>query len=482
MEKLELRGGHILVDSLLEGKLVIAEYQGDRSSLGEISTALKTLGISFGLLTENIQLMAEGGSGQLPVAQAYLDLLPGKIRFLPELPLNKDGLEQVLRDSKRPQVDVIHNVQEGEVLADLTSNFQAVIQYPNGYFETVSDLPPDSLSYFAGENVRYEGDTQDLRAKCDGYASRDVFGIVTVHPAGELPSILRIHGKINVPEALLVKGDIGRDCDVTCTGNLAVRGMIRSARVVTQANLFSQVGLKKSDKKTPASATVSRNLFTPHVSHFMVDVGHRMVVRNHIDHSNVRCNDLVVCPTITASTIRVGYGLIARNLRRCTRIFLGPEFVKDSGSREKESELKQHKNRLSDVEQGLLLLKERIQQEQGRLVGHIRKMQRLGETSIRSDILLAGLYKRHTASIEEYGQITSTAKRVYELIRRDWFQINYFRQNQPSGVPEIVVVGNLEPGTVIKSRNDEIKFDKLARSLRIRLSPEDGKLTATPLN
>jgi len=479
----ELKTGKLDLVLLRDGKLVLGEYIGEKTYKFELIKSLKRAGITNGYI-ENCLSMIEGGvTGQLPVAQAFIEDEPGSVSFPFEQNFSAEVLKNCVKTGRFENLDLLQSVGKGEKVLSITSSPQTVLKYPNGNNEQLKKLNTQDISYYASVNTKVNEDNKSIISEIDGCASRTVYGDVSVFQLSKVKSIGKAHGKIYYESALNVEADIRSESDVDTTSNLIVRGMIRASKIEAGGNIQCGFGLDNPKKLEIGKVKAGQSLFTSSIRNYKVWAGKYVVAKSSIEHSNVQCLHTIATPLIKASEIRVGNKLYVHNVMDGSRIFLGSYFVKDTGIENILNYHAQHEKRLTDIETEISFIKERLLHERANSIKQITKLKRISPQMIPKDVFLNKYYINQVNGLKDLGQKIDQYVKQNSIITQDKLRLSFYEQQFKNDLPvEMIVTGTLSAGTIITAPNEILRIKSTLTRVSVKLDEVTGKISVDKID
>ncbi len=482
-KRLLLSNGLLELTELWDGRLILGEIRYGTAQKNEMRTAIYNSGIRYGVLETNLEVLAGGHKGQVPVARALLDEDPGKPWFHFEDGLNDTNFNTWLKHGRFENVDFIYRVKADERLMSLAQKPYRFLRFPNGEQEFLSDLADRDISIYSGENTYVNEQGTAVHALTDGYAHRTIYGMVSVYPGRRVKNIGKMHGRVEFENALFVEQDIRTGSSVLLPSNLVVMGMIRSSLIRVAGNISCEFGLDNQQMLDHAAIYAGQSILTQSVKDYAVWAGRYVIVKNSIKNSTVQAINSVVAPNIQNSEIRVGYKLFARDIGDRTHIYLGPEYVVDPNLKKIKNYNRQHEKKLYD---SFLKLEEKqaeLEFTRKKALQHLAKLNKMSRASISSDVLLgrffATMEELQADLIKEIEKCESNLSIYQEEQRQLSFYDQQVRSNKQ---PEIIVAGRISPGCTIHAPQQTLRIHEDMEHVSITLNTVNGTVNVNPLD
>ncbi len=474
---IEMKSGTLNLTILNSGKLVIGELQGEKIYRFDLIKALKEHGIIRGYLDNCLGLIEGGFSGQIPIAQAYIEDEPGTFLFTFEDIYDRSTILQFLRSKTFPQPNMFPQVQKGQVLVEMASNPHTVLRYPDGRKDIMQELTASDIDYYSGVNTQVDSDKTRIIAGIEGSAHRSAYGVVHVYPTEQIKSLGKAHGKLIYENALQVEDDIRSGSDLVTQSNLWVGGMVRAAHVEAEGSIHSNYGFDNPKRLDSAQVTAGQSIYAAAVRQYRVKAGVYIFVKTVIEGSIVYCTNSVITPLIVNSEIRVGNKLYVHSIKGDTRIYLGRQFLRDTQYKEVVNFHQQHERGLSDIEADIRYIQDKLLMEQNNTVKQLNKLKRLAPDMIPTDVLLKRYLANQQTAYEELNRKIAVYERQSRKLTEERMRISFY-ENQfiVDAPPQIYIIGEVEAGVTIHAPNQHIKLKENHSNLLISLDSMNGKL------
>jgi len=479
---IQLLGGRLRLSFLKNDELILGEMNDGTASAADIIAGIAKKGLIHGLLNDNIEKIAAGYSGQLPIAisQIRVDIVKFKITFSDDIDTENNDPYQILADLHKKEISGM--VMAGDRLLSIISTSKRILQKPNGDEKVLSDAGSKEASHFCGKNVRTNEKGNTIYATEDGVAQITTRGKVSVFPFESHRSIGKVHGNIETEHAMLVQGDITGGANISSMATLIVRGVIRGSTIRCGGDLDCSNGLDNPNQKDEGEVRVEHNLRTSNIKNFKVWVGSKLFAHRIIDHSEVDVFDTLACPRIADSKIAVHNRIITYNIVRDCVIKFGPGSVEDPFiTRFKQTHLSRSRKH-HDKHLSLEYQQAHLEQLRQKSLLVLRRLKTEGQ----SGIMVGNVLKRYVTTMEEnfriYKNDFKELAEVEKLVKQERAELAYNTSLIESfSNPSIMVVGKMEAGTRIIGPEDTILLEKSVSSTIVTLDSETGKIVFNPL-
>ncbi|MEA3286449.1 MAG: FapA family protein [Candidatus Marinimicrobia bacterium] len=477
-----LAEGQLSLSVLKNGEFILGGITQGSASSAEIYKVLENKGYKHGLLPDNIQKLAQGYQGQLPVATSKIrvELVKYKVDFSSELEV--EGVDPYKLLTSLHNQELSGMVMEGDRLLTLTSSSKRIRLRPDGTQDVLSDAGKTEIHHFCGVNVMPNSVGNVITASVDGVAQITTRGKVSVYPFEQYDSIGKLHGNIDSEHALLVHGDISGGANISSPATLIVRGLIRSATIRCGGDLDCQQGLDNLLQGDEGDIKAEQNIHTPIVKNFRVWVGSKLIVSRIIDHANITVMDTLVCPRIADSTIAVGNKLISYNIVRDCVIKFGPDAVEDPFITKFKQTHLSHSRKHHDKHLALESQKAHLEQLRQKSMLILQRLKSEGQ----SNTMVGNVLKRYITTMQEnFGIFKNGYKdltNIEKTVKQERAELAYNTSLIDSfSEPCLTVVGKLEAGTRLIGPADSRILDRSMSSVTVTLDPETRKLVFNPL-
>ncbi len=479
---IQLLSGQLKLSILKQDELVLGEISNGSASSADIIAGLSRSGIKHGLQTENIEKLAAGYRGQLPIAisQIRVDIVKFKITFSDDVDTEKDDPYQILAGLHNKEISGM--VMAGDRLLSITSTSKRILLKPSGKEKILSDAGSKEARHFCGKNVRVNEKGNAIYATKDGVAQITTRGKVSVFPFEAHRSIGKVHGNIETEHAMLVQGDITGGANISSMATLIVRGVIRASNIRCGGDLDCSNGLDNHHQKDDGEVRVEHNLKTSNIKNFKVWVGSKLFAHRIIDHSEVDVLDTLACPRIADSKIAVHNRIITYNIVRDCVIRFGPGAVEDPFiTRFKQIHLSRSRKH-HDKHLSLEYQQAHLEQLRQKSLLVLRRLKTEGQSSA----MVGNVLKRYVTTMEENFRIYKNdyegLVEIEQIVKQERAELAYNTSLIESfDRPSIMVVGKMEAGTRIIGPEDTIQLEKSVSSTIVTLDPETGKIVFNPL-
>jgi len=394
-----LNNGTLNLSTLHKGQIVLGSYKGERTYPFEIMRVLKLAGITHGYIENSISLLQSGTAGELILAQARIEDKPGNVEFLFEPKLDEEYLLDFIRSGSFEHELFVQNIEKGQPLIKVHSAPSRVLRYPDGSTDVIKVLRENDLSYYAGDNTKIVKEKNTLLATIDGYATKDLYGVIHVAPLSQIKSVGKVHGRVYFESALKVEADVRTESDLEVTSTLMINGVVRSSKLDSAGNIIAGFSLDNPQKLEMAQARCAGSFITNTIRNYTIIASNYLIAKSSIESSQISCMHTVATPRIKDSEIRVGNKLIVRTVDKGVRIFMGPDIVSDFRFEANADFQKQHEKRLMDIEKEMTHIRDRLIQDRKVALTQITKLKRVSPDMISNDLLLNRYYNNHLTDI-----------------------------------------------------------------------------------
>jgi len=477
-----LETGILEIVTLWNGQLVLAELIGSKTPHAEISRVLRENGIIFGQLEENISKLANGYNGQIPVARADVYNAPGAPWFHFEESINTKIFNKWLQEGSVGEIDLTYRVEKDERLVTLSAPPKLVLKYPSGRVKVLQELDIESIHYYAGENISRGMHKQSLVAEIDGYAHRNLYGVVSVHPMKEINKIGKMHGEMNIDNALRVKEDVQHGSVIDVGSNLHVQGIIRSSRIKVKGNLQCEYGIEGSEDEKLPEIYVGQSLLSSGISRYRIWTGINLISKTSINRSEIECMDSVFTGNVVDSFMKVGNRLYVYGDIKNSTIYLGYSFVIDPEIKYQKQLFVQKRKGLEDLLQALTHQKNELDRKRKLTIEHLNKLKNSQFEGFNADALLNMQFRAMKTSLQQLEAKVRDFQEELDLYRKLSMVMSVDETNPYVRYePEIVVKGKISDDVKIYGPNGPYNFDQELENVVLKLDKSSGTFEALPL-
>lgn len=464
---------------VMNGKLVFAEKQGGTPTNGALLAALKKAGIVEGILESSFSLLARNDVNQVLVARAYYQDEPpyfnvyfGIESFLDEI------LSGILKGKPFISFEEKFLVKRNAPLLSIKEPFTKVLKYPDGRIEKHGILNFNKLDIFCGKNsVVYEDSIISL---IDGSAHRTLDGRVYVYPVITVKGVGEIHGRVNEEISVKVTEDIHSHSYLDSPSNVFVEGAIHSSYIKTGGSVQALEGIDNA-KEVESSKIISDGMvIAPYIKKYKVSAKGKVLVSEGIHDSLVITHDEVWANFIANSEIRCRNGLVTNHIQGNSRIFIGPNYVKDDKLSFFNTQIEIFEKKMASQEFVIKEIKDRLEKEKQTLLGYFLRLKEAGKKRIILDSSIVRLFESIKLSFKNYQQAVDTYQKSFDnyLANKSYLTICK-RQLHRIHEPFIKVLGRIEPGVIIATPVHVVKVSKPLEHVLITLDSLSGRLRFT---
>lgn len=477
-------GGKVRITCIDDDRLVLGELLSGSMSEAVLFSELSALGYCHGFTEHGLAQIANGEKGQIPLATAVGVNLPATTE---EVCFPLPIVEEVFTGgqfNRIRRVDLKFEVKAGDTLIRVTGKPRTVLRYPNGREVVLSETENFDSRHFAGPNTKVGEDGKTIIAEIDGFASRSIYGIISVFPAHELPGIGSGHGSQYHEAAIHIQKDIGDDAKVEGTSNIHVLGAILDAKIIAAGNLTALAGISTIRKHPSWKIVVEQNVLSMRLKNVSLWAGQNIMVMEELDGGDITCLNAIIAERITNGHVKAGYGVCANEIAGQSHIYLGSTHAKGQNIVGLRLTFQQHTRRLTDIAQAMNQNKGTYQKVQQNLVTQIETMRSKDIMPAQRQKGIQILLRQFNAldlALEEYR--TGYDKYINTLfdLEKESAGIDYYAKSvSDRSSPKLRVFNNLEKGTVIHGPSNNLEIEETMTNVLIDLDPQSGKLVIKP--
>lgn len=478
---LDLPSGKLQISVLKDKELIIGVLEQGSATVEDLLSTLQAGGIVNGIHRESLEKLAEGYSGQLPLATSSIDI--ELVQF------NVDFAQNLFNENEDPytlltslhNLEISNMVMEGDRLLTITRSSKRILTRPDGKRIVLSDAGMGEIHHFCGANVKANPKGNTISATIDGIAQVTTRGRVSVYPFEVYNNVGKIHGNISTQHALLVQGDITGGAKISTQASLIVRGMIRSASIHCSGDLDCKDGLENLMQSDEGDVRVEQNLRTSSIKHFNAWVGAKCLVSRIIDQANLEIMDTLITPRISDSRVAVCNQLITYNVVRDSVLMLGPGAVEDPFITRFEQFHLQHSRKHHDLHLNLEGQQAYLDQLRQKAILILQRLKNEGKSGMVGNVL-----KRYVTTMKEnvkvFRNTLDELTQIEDVVKQERAELAYNASLMKSFEnPCILVAGRLESGTRIIGPNESKILEKSMNNIEITLDKNTGKLIFTQL-
>jgi len=461
---------------LLDGKLIIAQKVEGTIKPVEILTALRKMGISYGILSDSIPLIQRDDITEIPVACAYFEEEPPEFNLVVQPGLSDKLVPQVLQGEPIELLKDRLHVSPGEPVLKARKSFRVVLRFPDGRIEEYQDIHHRyNLQVFSGANVAIRDD--QIVAQIDGSAFVSKWGKVYVFPILTVRGLGEIHGKVDDQFAVHVLEDIHSYSNLEIPSNLFVTGMIHSSFIKALGYVQAQEGIDNSKKIENSRIIAGKSVITPHVKRYRIIAGEDVWINESIQQSIIISHRKVVARLIDESEIRVRSCLYADEVRNGSQIYLGPSFLRDEGYKRRLVANQNDERKLNEQEYVIENLRDKGEKEKRTLINYFSRLKESGRDKIVIDSTMERVFKSLQETHDNLQkQVKEYEARLQTFLNNKILLAYYVRENRARHRPFIRVYGKIEKGVTIVTANQNTKLSQSLDNVTIYADPFTGKM------
>lgn len=481
---IDLPTGSLRLYTIAEGQLVVGQrIKGELGQAG-ILTAMGEYGIRHGRILENIDYLAGGADGEVPVASAQFIQIPIQMSSdLFDIPVidnllkagNADGLDEI---------DVTFPVQAGDILAEVKEPPKAVMRNPDGEIQVLNIFEYFSPELICGSNTALDDSGRKVVAQVNGYAHRTVQGIIAVYPGSNMPAIGKIHARVAQESAITVDLDVDTDARVKLPSNLIVDGNILGAEIDVDGNVHLNIDTKIPEHYENSVIRAGQSVRGRILSDSAIKAGAYVIAVQELRNCRVECMDSVVARQITDSVLSVGNCVVAETITGSTLINLicsGDMLNLDH----RHATMNELLHRLTVFEDDLnehIYTWDKAKQSLSEIARRIRKSAYSKEQHEKASEAVNQLYVSLGNTLSSIEGLLEQYKQLSQRIIKENSELDQIRYLQDVHKhPSVVVFGTAEAGTHIKGPLNEISIRESKSSVRFTLDSFTGLLCEHPL-
>ncbi len=476
--------GKVSITSIDDDRLVLGKLISGSISEARLFSELSTLGFRHGIIETGLAQLAAGATGQMPLATAVAVNLPATTEELCfSLPIVEEIFKSGQFGSIR-QVDLKFEVKAGDALIKVTGIPQTVLRYPNGRELVLSETEDFNPSHFAGPNTKIGEDGKTIIAEIDGFASRSLYGVVSVFPATEFPGFGSGHGTQYHEAAIHIQNDIGDDSKVEGTSNIHVSGAIMDARIEAAGNLTAMAGINIMRKNAAGKIVVEQNVLSMRLNSVTLWAGQNIMVMEEINGGDITCLNALIAQKIINGNVKAGFGVCANEISGQSHIYLGSSHAKGQNVDGLRVTFKQHTQRLSDISQGMNQNKSaylKVQQNLVKQIESMRSKDMMPAQRAKGIQILLRLFNALDQDLEEYRKGRDKYVSTLSDLEKEIAGLDYYAKSVSDRLsPKLRVFNNLEEGTVIHGPSNMLEIEETLKNVLIELDDQTGTLVIKP--
>lgn len=481
MEKvIDLAAGSLRLYSIAEGRLIVGQrIKGELDQAG-ILTAMGEYGIRHGRILENIDYLAGGADGEVPVASAQFIQIPIQMSSdLFDIPVidnllkagNVDGLDEI---------NVTFPVQAGDVLAEVKEPPKAVMRNPDGKIQVLNTFEYFSPELICGSNTALDDSGRKVVAQTEGFAHRTVQGNIAVYPGSNMPAIGKIHARIAQESALTVDLDVDTDARIKLSSNLIVDGNILGAEIEVDGNVHLNIDTKIPEHYENSVIRAGQSVRGRILSDSAIKAGAYVIAVQELRNCRVECMDSVVARQITDSVLSVGNYVIAETITGSTHINLicNGDML---NLEHRHATMNELLHRLTALEEDLnehIYTWDKAKQSLSEIARRIRKSTYSKEQHEKAGEAVNQLYISLGNTLSSIEGLLGQYKQLSHRITKENSELDQIRYLQDIHKhPSVVVFGTADAGTHIKGPLNELSIKEPKSGVRFTLDPFTGLLS-----
>lgn len=475
-ERIKLKNGHLDIVHLNRGGLILGEISIGFATENDVRLGLKKAGYKYGIILENLSLIAHGYKGQVPLATSIIAEKPPGTEDLFLNTVNNYLSQDYSKILSFNSVPGITSVKKEEILKKVIHPRTIVSRNPDGKEKLLHEDPHFTAWFFGGKNTNVDKDGRIIRAAINGYAHQSLFGVVSVFPEQKVRSIGAMSGKIRLEKTIIVEQDVMSKSFIEVPSSLQVNGMIKSSYVDVEGDIQAKFGIINPINYDDAKLIAGQSIFTKVLGNYEIWAGSNMFISEKISSCNVDCLDTLVALNVHASKLNIGNKLIVGNITGDSTIQLGSDFVKTPEVDIKKSKLLQHRRRMNDIE---VFLNQKIYE----LNKNCKNAESIKDTTQRSRMQIIRFTQnvRQTLDLlrEKTDQYLSTG---LEVAQESMVLAYYEDLIKSFDRPQMIVLNKLNPGTKIFGPADKLTVDKPYSRVMVSIDKITNFLKITPLD
>ncbi|MFC1620324.1 FapA family protein, partial [Candidatus Neomarinimicrobiota bacterium] len=319
---IELSTGSLRLYMIAQGQLIVGQRTKGDLSTADILSALGEYGIRHGRIFENIDYLAAGTDGEVPLACAEFIQIPVQNRSaLFDIPLFKNLLKTGSMDGI-DEIDVTFPVKVGDTLAEIEEPPKAVMRNPGGEIKVLKTFEYFDPEMICGNNTALDDSCTKVLAKVDGYAHRTIHGTIAVYPGENMPAIGKIHARVAKKCAITIDLDVDTESRIKLPSSLIIDGNILGAEIDVAGNVHLNMDMKIPSNYATSIIRAGQSVRGRMLCDSTIKAGAHVIAVRELRNCKVECMDSVVAREIADSTIAVGNCVIAENITGNTQIKL----------------------------------------------------------------------------------------------------------------------------------------------------------------
>jgi len=482
---IDLPDGSLRLVSVTQGRLVLGELLQGTATRNDILTAMGEFGAIEGHLGGNIDTLADGVIGEIPVAVTRRINLPMQTTSeLFALPL----LDEVIAPGqleKLDQLDVMFPVNAGDTLITVDSPRKTVVMCPDGQTEIVKIHHNTGPEIFCGANTAANNQGNSVVASIDGFAHRTPFGTVSVYPAERIRAIGGIHSRVVKESAIIVDLDVDTASQIKTPSTLIVEGTVYGAQIEAGGNVHINLDARVHEHSSESIIIAGQSVRARTFFDTNIQAGSYVIATQELSNCQVNCMETVVTPKINASRIVVGSRLVAGEIGGNTQIQFGAKMDPYTDLEKRQGNYMEHARRLSDFEENLnqaVYQWKKTRENLAQIISMIRRPSFPQEQRPKAQQAINQLYDELEALLRTSRENFEHFKVEGQRLARERIELDYYqhRMERPRD-PYILVLGSIEAGTKIKGPSDEMTLQETLSRVRFGLERYTGALIQTSL-
>jgi hypothetical protein len=481
---IKLPTGSLRLYMIAQGQLVVGQRTKGDLSTADILSALGEYGIRHGRILENIDYIAAGTDGEVPVAAAQFMQIPIQTHSTVfDMPLIKNMLKAGSIDGV-DELDVTFPVKAGDILAEIDEPPKSVMRNPGGEIKVLKTFEYFDPELVCGNNTALDDSGTKVLAKVDGYAHRSIHGTIAVYHGENMPAIGKIHARVAKKCAITVDLDVDTGSRIKLPSSLIIDGNILGAEIDVAGNV--QLNM---DTKIPASYDNSviragQSVRGRILSNSTIRAGAHVVAVHELRDCKVECMDTVVAREIADSTIAVGNSVFTENITGNTQI----KIISNSNMLDldhKQATLNEFNNRLHVLEEDLkenIYTWDKSKQSLSEIARRIQKSSYSKEQLGKAREALSQLFISLGTTLSGFEGVFGQYKQPSHRITKESLELDHIKYIHEIHLnPSVVVFGTVEAGIHIKGPVNEISLREPRSRVRFSLDPFTSILSEHPL-
>ncbi|MFC1484397.1 FapA family protein [Candidatus Neomarinimicrobiota bacterium] len=469
---------------IAQGQLVVGQRTKGDLSPADILSALGEYGVCHGRIFENIDYLAAGTDGEVPLASAVFIQIPVQTRSaLFDIPFFRNLLKTGSMDGI-DEIEVTFPVKAGDTLAEIEEPPKAVMRNPGGEVKVLKTFEYFDPELICGNNTALDDSGTKVLAKVDGYAHRTIHGTIVVYPGENMPAIGKIHARVAKKCAITVDLDVDTESRIKLPSSLMIDGNILGAEIDVAGNVHLSMDTKIPANYENSIIRAGQSVRGRILCDSTIKAGAHVIAVRELRNCQVECMDSVVAREIADSTIAVGNCVIAENITGNTQIKLisnGDMLDLDH----KQAGLNDLMNRIQVLEEDLnenIYTWDKSKQSLSEIARRIQKSSYSKEQVGKAREALSQLYVSLGTTLSGFEGIYGQFRQLSHQISKESLDLDHLKYlHDVHEDPSVTVLGTAEAGLRIKGPVNEISLREPKSRVRFSLDPFTSFLSEHPL-